>query len=212
MPLLKSSNFSIVYPEGKPVDPNAGVLTGWNIEIALDVQWSHSMAPGAKIIVVAAAGQDNEDFQDAMSYIVNNKLGNAVSDSWLEDTDLIAGPLEEESYDNLLKIAAAKGVSFQFSSGDSGDGGLGTPIGAPGVPSNSPHATAVGGTSIVNNINGTGYEPLGWGTSFVLLNQGGVVDPQSPQPFWGGSGGGESVHFPKPSWQKGLPWDWPGGP
>ncbi|MFZ0941117.1 MAG: S53 family peptidase [Candidatus Sulfotelmatobacter sp.] len=204
LPLLNSSNFSIVYPEGKPVDPNAGIVTGWNIEIDLDVQWSHSMAPGAKIIVVAAAGQDNEDFQDAMSYIVNNKLGYAVSDSWLEDLDLTAGPLEEESFDNVLKIAAAKGVSFQFSSGDSGDNGVGSPIGAPGVPSNSPHATAVGGTSIVNNINGTGYEPLGWGTSFVLINSGGVLDPPAPQPFWGGSGGGESIYFPKPSWQAAL--------
>jgi subtilase family serine protease len=62
----------------------------------------------------------------------------------------------------------------------------------------------MGGTSIVNNINGTGYEPLGWGTSFVELNAAGVVDPPYPY-FWGGSGGGESVYFPKPSWQKALP-------
>jgi subtilase family serine protease len=89
LPQLNSSNFSIVYPEGKPVDPGAGVLTGWDVEIALDVQWSHSMAPGAKIIVVAAAGQDSEDFQDAIRYITNHHLGNAVSDSWEEDTDLI---------------------------------------------------------------------------------------------------------------------------
>lgn len=205
LPLLNSSNFSVVYPEGKPVDPNAGVLSGWNIEIALDTQWAHSIAPAAKIMVVAAAGQDNEDLLDAMSYIVDNNLGYTVNDSWEVDQDAFAGPLEEEAFDNVLKLAAAKGVSFQFSSGDSGDGGLGTPIGAPGVPSNSPHATAVGGTSIVNNINGTGYEPLGWGTSFVVLNQGGVLDPPSPQPFWGGSGGGESIYFPKPSWQKGLP-------
>lgn len=204
LPQLTSSNFSIVYPEGKPADPDAGVLTGWNIEIALDVQWAHTIAPGAKIVVVACAGQDSEDFQDAMSYIVKHSLGTTVNDSWEEDTDLVAGPLEEESFDNVLKIAAAKGVSFQFSSGDSGDGGLGTPIGAPGVPSNSPHATAVGGTSIVNNLNASGHKPLGWGTSFVELNAGGVLDPPSPQPFWGGSGGGESVYFPKPTWQKNL--------
>jgi len=55
--------------EGKPVNPNAGVLAGWDVEIALDVQWAHAIAPGAKIVVVAAAGQDNEDLQDAMSYI-----------------------------------------------------------------------------------------------------------------------------------------------
>jgi subtilase family serine protease len=205
LPQLNSSNFSIVYPEGKPVDPNAGILTGWNIEIALDVQWAHAIAPGAKIIVVAAAGQDSEDFQDAILYITNHHLGNSVNDSWEEDTDLVAGPLEEDSFDQVLKVAAAQGVSFQFSAGDGGDGGLGTPIGAAGVPSNSPHATAVGGTSIVNKVSGSSYEALGWGTSFVALNANGVLDPPVPAGFFGGSGGGESVFFPKPSWQKGLP-------
>ena len=33
------------------------------------------------------------------------------------------------------------------------------------------------GTSIVNNINGSGYEALGWGTSFVVLNDVAVLDP-----------------------------------
>jgi subtilase family serine protease len=205
LPQLTSSNFSIVYPEGKPLDPNAGELTGWNIEIALDVQWAHAIAPGAKIIVVAAAGQDNEDFQDAIRYITNHHLGDSVNDSWEADTDLIAGPLELQSYDEVLKVAAAQGISFQFSTGDSGDEGLGTPIGAPGVPSDSPHATAVGGTSIVNKVSGSAYEALGWGTSFVALNADGVLDPPLELGFFGGSGGGESVYFPKPSWQKALP-------
>jgi subtilase family serine protease len=204
LPQLTPSNFSIVYPEGQPVDPNAGLLTGWNIEIALDVQWAHSIAPGAKIVVVAAAGEDNETFQNAISYITDNHLGNSVNDSWEEDTDIISGPQEEQSYDRVLEIAAARGISFQFSSGDSGDEGLGTPIGAPGVPSNSPHATAVGGTSIVNKLTGSGFETLGWGTSFAELNVEGLVDP--PVAFFNfGSGGGESIYFPKPFWQKGVP-------
>jgi len=205
LPLLTSSNFSIVYPEGKPVDPNAGVLTGWDIEISIDLQWAHSIAPGAKIVLVAAAGQDNEDFEDAMSYIIKHNLGDSVNDSWEADQDVNAGPLEEKSFDQILEIAAAKGISFQFSSGDGGDGGIGTPIGAPGVPSNSPHATAVGGTSILNVLGESGYEPLGWGGDFVEINNNGVLDPPSPQPFFGGSGGGESIFFPKPSWQKDLP-------
>jgi subtilase family serine protease len=205
LPQLTSSNFSIIYPQGQPVSPIAGELTGWNFEIALDVQWSHSIAPGAKILIVVTPGQETPDFLAAMTYIVNHHLGNVVSDSWEEDQDLVTSPLVEESYDRVLTLAAAKGISFQFSTGDSGDGGLGEPIGAPEVPSNSPHATAVGGTSILNNINGSGYETLGWGTSFVLLNNGGVQDPPEPEPFAGGSGGGESVYFPKPSWQKGLP-------
>jgi subtilase family serine protease len=206
LPQFTSSNFKIIYPDGPPVSPNAGVLLGWDIEIALDVDWAHSIAPGAKIVVVLAAGQDNESLQSAMSYIIKNKVGYTINDSWEADQDIFSGPLEEQSFDQILEMAAAKGISFQFSTGDGGDGGLGTPLGAPGVPSNSPHATAVGGTSILNNINGSGYETLGWGSSFALLNSQGVQDPPVPETqFFGGSGGGESLYFPKPSWQKSLP-------
>ena len=205
LPLFTSSNFKVIYPQGPPLSPNAAALTGWDVEIAIDVQWAHAIAPGAKILVVAAAGEDTVSFVDAISYITKNKLGYTINDSWDEDTDLIAGPLEEEAFTQVLEVAAAKGISFQFSSGDGGDGGLGTPIGAPRVPSNSPYATAVGGTSILNKVNGTGYETLGWGGSFVTLNDQGVLDPPVAQPFFGGAGGGESVYFAKPSWQKSLP-------
>ena len=204
---MTSSNFKIIYPQGQPVSPIAGELSGWNFEIALDVQWAHSIAPGAKILVVVTPGENTIDFLAAMTYIVNNHLGNVVSDSWEElDPDILTSPLTEDSYDRVLTLAAAKGISFQFSTGDGGDGGLGEPIGAPGVPSNSPHATAVGGTSLLNKLPGPGYEWLGWGTNLVLLNDGGVVDPPELLPTdFGGSGGGESVYFAKPSWQKGLP-------
>jgi subtilase family serine protease len=205
LPPLTSSNFNVIYPVGKPASPDLGILAGWNFEIALDVQWAHSIAPGAKILVVAAPGEDNESFQAAMSYIIDHRLGNSISDSWEEDLDILAGPLENESYDQILEIAAAKGISFHFSTGDSGDNGLGNPIGAAGVPSNSPHATAIGGTSIVNNIYGSGSETLGWGTSIVEVNDNGVLDPPLVLPFNGGSGGGESIFFPKPIWQKNLP-------
>jgi subtilase family serine protease len=116
------------------------------------VQSADSIAPGARIVVVAAAGQDSEDFQDAISSITNHNLGNSVSDRWEEDTDIVAGPLEQKSFDQVLQRAAAEGISFQFSTGDGGDEGLGTPDGAAGVPSDSPHATAIGGTAILNLV------------------------------------------------------------
>ena len=206
LPALNKSNFSIVYPEGKsPYADKDAALLGWNVEIALDVEWAHSIAPAAKILVVAAGGQSGEDFQYCMSYIIAHKLGYAVSDSWEEDLDLLAGPAEQQSYENILEIAAAKGISFQFSSGDSGDNGVGDPLGAPGLPSNAPHATGVGGTAILNKLTGGGFEPVGWGDTLALLDAGGVFDPPAPIGLVGGAGGGESIYFPKPSWQKSLP-------
>jgi len=207
LPELNSSNFSIVYPQGKPADPNEGTLTGWNIEMALDLDWSHSVAPGAKIVEVVTNGQDSEDFQDSISYVAENNLGNSVSNSYEEDLDLIAGPLEQTSWDDTLEIASAKGISVNFSSGDGGDSGLGTPVGAAGVPSVAPHATAVGGTSILNDVTNPGSTiTMAWGDTLTYLEAGGAVsDPPEGIGLIGGGGGGESTFWPKPSWQHSLP-------
>jgi subtilase family serine protease len=206
LPLLTPSNFSIIYPEGKPA-PDAGILTGWEVEIALDMQSSHSVAPGANMLVVATNGQDSEDFQYSIEYVADNNLGNSISNSYEEDLDLLAGPYEQTSWDQTLEIATAKGISVNFSSGDGGDDGLGTPLGAPGVPSVAPHATSVGGTSILNDVNNPGGTiTTVWGDMVVALDLGGgVADPPIAFGFQGGGGGGESVYWPKPAWQSALP-------
>ncbi len=206
LPLLNSSTLQVVYPEGPPRNPNAGIITGWYVEIALDVQWAHSIAPKAKIVVVASAGQDNEDFQDAMTYITTHHLGNSVSDSWEVDSEQLTGNLEPESFNLVLERAAAQGISFHYSTGDGGDDGFGTPFGTAEIPADSPYATGVGGTSILNNPNGSGYEELGWGNDLTLLQLGGAVqDPPYKIGYIGGAGGGESVVFAKPSWQAAIP-------
>jgi subtilase family serine protease len=207
LPALTSKNFEIIYPEGKPLNPNAGILTGWDGEIALDIQSSHAIAPGAKIIVVASAGQDNEDQIASLSYIIAHKTAYAVSSSWENDGEIVAGPLEEQAFNTVLEKGAAAGIAFQFSSGDGGDQGLGTPLGAVSIPANSPYATAVGGTSILNNPYGTNQVVTGWGNDAVYLYEFGVEDPLAGY-FNGGAGGGQSQYYAKPTWQKELPGSW----
>ena len=202
VPLLNKSNFSIIYPEGKP-NPKLGEETGWDIEIALDVQSSHSIAPGANILVVATNGQDSEDFQYSIDYVANNHLGNSISNSYEEDLDLESGPLEQTSWDEAIEVATAQGISVNFSSGDGGDNGLGTPLGAPLVPSVAPHATAIGGTSILNDVSHPGSTiTTSWGDTLTFLAGGySLFDPPFPIGLIGGGGGGESVFWPKPSWE-----------
>ncbi|MGB6690975.1 MAG: S53 family peptidase [Terracidiphilus sp.] len=207
LPALTGANFKVIYPEGKPLNPNAGLLAGWEVEIALDIQSSHSIAPGAKILVVASSGQDNEDQLASLTAVINSggkPLAYTVSSSWENDSEIISGVLEEEAFNKVLKMGSAAGISFQFSSGDSGDRGLGTPLGAVGVPANSPYVTAVGGTSILNNPNATGSESpwivTGWGNDVLYLYDYGVVDPLEGY-FNGGAGGGESAYYVRPSWQ-----------
>jgi subtilase family serine protease len=208
LPLLNSSNFRIIYPEGKPADQDEKAsLTSWNIEMALDMDSSHTVAPEANIVVVATNGQDNEDFQQSILYATENDLGNTFSNSYEEDVDLLAGPLEQTSWNQTLELAAAKGISVNFSSGDDGDNGLGTPLGAPYIPGDSPYSTDVGGTSILNDLHHPGSTiTTSWGDTWVFLQTNGVVnDPPAPFGLEGGGGGGESVFWPKPTWQKSLP-------
>jgi subtilase family serine protease len=204
LPRLTSANFSIVYPEGQP-NPVAGYLTGWDGEIALDVQWSHAIAPEANILVVATKGQDSEAFITSMKYIIDHHLGNAVSDSWEENVDLVSSPTQQQAFEDVLKVAAAEGISFQFSSGDGGDEGVGSPVGSAGVPSVAPHATAVGGTAILNRTDKAGTVSVGWGDvgGIVANSSGPILMPKLA--FLGGGGGGQSVFWPKPSWQAALP-------
>jgi subtilase family serine protease len=204
LPALTSKNFEVIYPEGKPLDPTAADLTGWTYEIALDIQAAHAIAPGARIVVVASSGQDSEDFIASLGYIITNQVAHTVSCSWESNDEIIAGSAEENAYNSILKRGAAAGISFQFSTGDSGDLGLGTPVGAVKVPSNSPYATAVGGTSVLNDPNGADQIVAGWGTNVTVLDNVLIYDPPT-QSFEGGSGGGESEFFAKPSWQKDLP-------
>ena len=208
LPSVNASNFSVIYPEGKPLNPNAADLTGWTGEIALDIQSAHAIAPGAKIVVVASSGQDNEDQINSLNYIINNHVAYVASSSWENDDEIIAGSDEEEAFNSVLEKGAAIGISFQFSSGDGGDLGLGTSVGSVGVPSNSPYAVAVGGTSILNNPYGTGDVVAGWGNDISYIDDGGPVDPPNFDEFYAGAGGGQSQYWSKPFWQASLPGNW----
>jgi subtilase family serine protease len=76
------------------------------------------------------------------------------------------------------------------------------------VPSVAPHATAVGGTAIVNVPGKSTFESLGWGDDVNAIIVGTPVVPPtlaSLEAFFGGGGGGESRFWAKPAWQRALP-------
>jgi subtilase family serine protease len=207
LPLLTAKNFQVVYPEGQPTNPNAADLTGWTPEIALDIQAAHAIAPGANIVEVASSGQDTEDQVTSLEYIRKHRLGNVVSCSFENDPEIISGADEENAFNNVLERLAAEGISVQFASGDTGDLGLGTPLGSVSVPSNSPYVTAVGGTSVLNDPLSNGDIVTGWGTYVSVLQFVSVLNPPEPDGngFFFGAGGGESQFFAKPAWQQALP-------
>jgi subtilase family serine protease len=118
--------------------------TGWALEISLDEQWAHAIAPGAHILLVEASSNRNSDLYAAEDYAKAH--AQYVSNSW-------GGPESsgESAYDSHFRQA---GVSFFVSAGDDG---------LPAeYPSASPNVVSVGGTTLTFNANGTLRSETGW--------------------------------------------------
>ena len=202
LPPLTADNFQTIFPLGKP-DP---FQDDWVLETSLDVEWAHAIAPNANIVLLVLPSEvEDQDFQFAIFYAAIHGLGSSISNSY-GCFEFDVSPATLRAYDFVISVAAALGISTNYASGDSGDTGLGKPIGEASTPSDSPHATSVGGTSLgIPDGNGATVQ-VGWGTIENLLNFDAVVDPPAGNAFFsGGSGGGESVVFPKPFYQRNLP-------
>jgi hypothetical protein len=121
--------------------------SGWALEISLDVQWAHAIAPGAKILLVEASSNSFSDLLTAERYAADPNRGNAdyVSNSW--GGSEFSG---ETSYDGSF---SQSGVSFFVSAGDAG---------LPAeYPSASPNVISVGGTTL-HFSGGTFTSETGW--------------------------------------------------
>ncbi len=120
--------------------------SGWGLEISLDVQWAHAIAPGAKILLVEASSNSFANLMAAENYAKTH--AGYVSNSW--GGSEFSG---ESSYDGNFQQT---GVSFFASSGDSGLGAQ--------YPSSSPNVISVGGTTL-NFSSGSFASETGWSGS-----------------------------------------------
>ena len=207
-------NRPIKQPPSGSHGTNQQASNAWALEVALDTQWAHSMAPGANIILMSTSVAETQGVQglpqmmNAEQYLVDNHLADVVSQSFST-----AEP-DFPSTQSLLNLrhayisGAAAGVTFLSSSGDSGsDNSSKTPIKNPaaldfpsvGWPASDPLVTAGCGTyrctdgATRNTVDSSG--PGGRCRQF----------PGQRDVGWTGSGGGYSSVFARPSYQDTLP-------
>jgi subtilase family serine protease len=133
------------------VDQNGGTRyprrdAGWALEISLDIQWAHAIAPKATILLVEAASNSfsnlfaAEDYATAHAAYVSNSWGGSEFSSETNGT-----------YDGHFNRPA---VSIFVSAGDAG---------LPAeYPSASRYVTSVGGTTLAFNSDGTLKSETGW--------------------------------------------------
>ncbi len=202
---LPRSNLSFVY-----ATPSGNVLnttdTGWATEDALDIEWSHALAPGASIVDALSADTD-PGLYGSVDYLVSHDSVDVISMSWGENDvgiyNAYAGSCpsacnasSDGSYETLhpvLEDAAAEGIGLFSASGDCGaaDGtsGLST-----NYPASDPYVTGVGGTNLdENDTTGQWISESGWAGNSSGATSPGCINQ-------GGSGGGFAP-FSRPVWQ-----------
>ncbi|HLZ92088.1 MAG TPA: S53 family peptidase [Candidatus Acidoferrum sp.] len=136
--------FQKIYASGSKPRTNAG----WSLEMSLDVEWSHAIAPQAKIILVEAASNSFANLLQAVDVAVQNGAS-VVSMSF--------GGSEFSSEASNDTHFAVNGVTFTASSGDSGNGVE--------YPAASPDVVAVGGTTLNIGSDGSYISETAWSGS-----------------------------------------------
>jgi subtilase family serine protease len=211
LPDLNSTNFQIVQAPGILNFPNNKRFNvgTWPDEVTLDVEWIHSIAPGAKIVLVIAPN-NGSDLDEAVNYAVVHHFGNTMSNSW-SGLEGFGNPAQFNRINRILETAAVEGIDVNFSSGDFGDSTVLVGFKTVGFPPSSPFATAIGGTSLALNADNTMAFQTGWGLNFTRIanKETSAGSPPTVPPlafgFQDGAGGGTSLTFAKPAFQSGLP-------
>jgi subtilase family serine protease len=204
-PLATSQFFN---DEPSSVDDQAVCAgSGWYDEQALDVESSHTMAPGADILFVGAKDCTDNNLLGALDTAVTSGAS-VVSDSWGDDLgDLFTDAATKTAFDNTFIEADVTGVSVLFSSGDTGDNFADFGLTVPNYPASSPYVTTVGGTTLEIGNAGVRLGEYGWSTASQLLcsssttNCGAATNPAGALGFNSGGGGGTSYYYTQPWYQ-----------
>ncbi|HEY6886577.1 MAG TPA: S53 family peptidase [Solirubrobacter sp.] len=217
--------FSVLHVQGSPATkapPGNGQGTGqedksaWALEVALDVETAHAIAPEANILLVATPTAETLGVQglpqmmNAEQYVVDNRLADVISQSFGTAEEAFGSPQSLLQLRHAFTSAQAAGVSVLASSGDGGTANTykepvknPRPIPFPSVgwPASDPLVTGVGGTYLCTDPRAAATQPRtylsGQPTSRCAAGQAEVG--------WIGSGGGFSHVFGVPSWQSALP-------
>jgi hypothetical protein len=210
-------NLNIILNGSDPGDLGAGE----EVEATLDATWSAALAPSADVDFVVSAGTNSTDgIFLSENYIIDNNLAPVMTESFGSCEAMITNA-QAQNISAMAEQAAAQGITYILSSGDSGAEGCDNantetvaqgPISVSDLASN-PFVVAVGGTQ----FNENGHDSTFWSATNT---PGGLsVKSYIPENVWNSSclsaqcgnkaniaagGGGASTNFSKPSWQTGV--------
>jgi subtilase family serine protease len=183
---------------------NNAVMDGWAEETTLDVEYAHTVAPGARIVLVETPVAEEEGvtgfppMMTALTTLIGKGTGDVISMSFGATENTFPG-FAKGNYSSLLNLryaftdAARHGVTVVAAAGDTGaagdepDGTTLYPYRTDSWPSADPLVTSVGGTELFLTQNGARTQPD------QVWNDG-----------YGAGGGGVSAIFSRPAFQNGV--------
>jgi subtilase family serine protease len=209
-------SLKVIQPAGRvsPYKPNAD-REGWAGETDLDVEYAHTIAPDAKILLVETPTSENEgttgfpQIVTAEKYVISHHLGGVISQSFSATEQTFPSRQSLLDLRGAYIDAARSGVTVLAASGDSGAADVKFnqvtyylhPVTS--WPDSDPLVTGVGGVRLHLNAAGDNTErPTVWNDTYNVATNEFVNGNAGPNPLAGG--GGKSVIFTRPSYQNGV--------
>jgi subtilase family serine protease len=189
----------------------------WALEVSLDVETAHALAPMANILLVTTPTAETLGVQgfptmmNAEQYVVDHHLATVISQSFASAEDAFGSAQSLLNLRHAYIAAAQNGVTVLGSSGDGGTANtMKQPVGQGGAtipyptvewPASDPLVTGVGGTYLCTDPNNTTARVVDSGDPPSRC----VANPGQAEVGWIASGGGFSHVFSKPDYQNTLP-------
>jgi subtilase family serine protease len=207
-------SFKIIQPAG-PVprfDPTNSTMLSWAGETSLDVEYAHTIAPGASIVLVETPVAETEGVTgfpqiiQAEEFVINHHIGDVISQSFSATEQTFSSKASADALRGAYVDAELHHITVLAASGDNGaanvglDGSTFLTLPTTTWPPSDPLVTAIGGTQLHLDANGNHTSPdTVWNDTFSVPTQQFIFGNKGPNPLAGG--GGKSVLFSRPSYQ-----------
>jgi subtilase family serine protease len=208
-------SLTVIQPAGPvpPYKPNSN-REGWAGETDLDVEYSHMIAPDANILLVETPVNENEgtsgfpQIETAEKYVIAHHMGGVISQSFSATEQTFPTTASLLDLRGAYVAAAKQGITVLAASGDSGAADVDAagryykfPVTS--WPDSDPLVTGVGGTRLHLDDSGAELSPTAvWNDTYNKATQKFIDGSPAPEPLAGG--GGLSIIFKRPDYQKSV--------
>jgi subtilase family serine protease len=210
-------SFRIIRPAGAipPYDASSSQMVSWAGETSLDVEYAHTVAPRANILLVETPVAETEGVTGfpqiikAEEYVIDHHLGDVISQSFSATERTFPSAASVDALRGAYTDAERHHITVLAASGDNGA----TDVGLDGQtyytspvanwPASDPLVTGVGGTQLHLDSNGNRLSAdTVWNDTYNQSAQEFINGDSGPNPLAGG--GGKSIFFSRPSYQNSV--------